>query len=1527
MSLAEEIEYTERVKPVKLVRLGILSPERILKQSVAEIYKPVSQNELLDGTLMDPRLGTNDKSQVNRISELDYKHDPGNFGHLWLSKPVVQIKFYDQIIKTLKCVCYKCSHLLVDRNDPNIINGLKGKKGKHRFKYVKDLKKASECPNCGTNQPAWGKGKERNRVAQIVATFGSARDPAAEREKVTFNTEVIYYILKNITDEDCILMGYDPRYTRPDWMIWTVMPIPPPTMRPTIKLDNGQSSEDDLTSILNDIIKTNVGLAKSLQKNSAKGSAKSTQTRTGRGAAAGGRGPAGHAKEIVERWSLLQLNIAAYINNEQTTMDTVTNRSNRPLKTLRSRIEAKKGRVRNNLMGKRVDYTARTVITADPNISINQLGIPLYVAMTLDYKEVVTEANLTTLHNLVQNGPTKWPGANAIRRRTRGHRWSRINLEYADRSIIKLRPGDIVYRHLMDGDWILFNRQPSLHKMSMMAHRAKVLKQGDTFRLNVSVTSPYNADFDGDEMNLHCPRSYQTRVELEELAAVPTQVVSPQGSNPVMGLVQDSMLACFRWTMSKNYLNYRQVMHLLAWTSTYNGTIPPPDFPKEGLWKAHTILSTILPKFTLVKKSDEEVESVEIIHGKFNSGIWSKASVGGKISNIIHAVWKDYGPETTRLFMDNIMNLTMQWLLMDGFSIGMRDTVLDPSAKETVDETINSIYDKVSKKISDLREGKFKVKFSNIGLAEHFENEMFELVNQIRDKAQSASYNSMGEENRMWATVTSGSKGSKLNVVQISSLLGQRTLEGGKRVHGGYSDRTLPHYAKFDLRPESHGLILSNYIDGLNPVEYFMDAMSGREGVISTAIKTATTGYEQRKLIKVTEDLKVFYDNTVRNANNFIISHVYATDSFDASKLEKEYINYFNMDPNGKDFKDQFVWTPTQLKNLLTPEAYAEWISDVKNNHGQQFLDQELKQILEDRRVLREDMYKHLSSSKHGIIWSPVKFSRLLDWIKYTCSLDTADNGDISPLEVIQKTNALIKDMKVSHDSSTNEVCTRHFRFLVRNYLNSKRLISEHKFNRQALDLILLKIKEHYENAMIDPGEMVGTIAAQSIGERLTQLTLDSFHKAGTGGRSKKLNDVPRVREITSATSNPKTPYLNIYISSELLGLDPSDTRPEPPISHVEAIRRCELILDQIQYTTLNSLIENYQIFFDPIEAKTIVEEDQKWLAAAHDVMGTSPEDTDTPWLLRFEFNSAEKIQNMNIREIANKIEDLSTEEVRLNILHTPQNSPKVIMRIRVSTRGEDPKKDLKDLTKKILLTAVKGIPNVTGGAVDNDDMDITIDNKFISLDSAEYRNNYKFSDSDGKEIDPRYQQYMIQTEGTNLYGVLALDGIDTYRTRSNDLHESLEVLGIEAVREMIIQEIVDVFAYGGITLNNRHFGLLADVMTAQGYLVSIDRYGVSKTDTGILSRATFETTTNQVANAAIFGEEDPMRGVSANIMFGQFFKGGTNAADVLIDEEMIVDNADKMFYPKRRVQKRTVEYQETETLASCQNLDFEFSL
>lgn len=470
MSLSEEIEYTSKTKRITGLQFGILSPERIKQQAAAEIYKPIpsSQNEPKAGTLMDQRLGTSEKNSENKISELDYKHDPGNFGYLNLAKPVIQAKYYDHIIKTLNMVCYKCSNVLLDDAVIEHVKTIKSPKA--RFAYVKlaTAKRPMNCFKCGAKQPKFGKGKDKAIVYQIIGTF---TDSIQEKTIETYNPEVVWQILKHITDEDSMVMGFDPKISRPDWMIWIRMPIPPPTVRPSIKLDNGQQAEDDLTMILNHIINDNTALLKALAKKDKE-------------------------KSIMPHWSLLQLHIAAYIDNEQSAIDTVTNRSNKPLRTLRSRIKAKKGRVRNNLMGKRVDYSSRSVITPDPNISIYELGVPLIVARTLDYKETVTEFNISTLHRLVQRGPDEYPGANKIRRATSDNKkWAVIHLKYVKNlSQLRLRPGDIVYRHLMDGDWVFFNRQPSLHKLSMMAHRVKVLHEGDTFRLNVSVTTPYNAD-------------------------------------------------------------------------------------------------------------------------------------------------------------------------------------------------------------------------------------------------------------------------------------------------------------------------------------------------------------------------------------------------------------------------------------------------------------------------------------------------------------------------------------------------------------------------------------------------------------------------------------------------------------------------------------------------------------------------------------------------------------------------------------------------------------------------------------------------------------------------------------------------------------------------------------------------------------------------------------------------------------------------------------------------------------------------
>jgi DNA-directed RNA polymerase beta' subunit len=466
-----DFEYGENVSQVKRVTFGILSPQRIKEKSVCEVYKHITNLKNLEGTLMDPRLGPTERGQICRTCGFTYTDCPGHFGHLNLAKPVIQYQYYLFIIKLLGLFCNRCSALLIDKTNQHIQEELSTRKGKSSYAYILSIIKATKnCYVCGAAQPKYAKDKDGIVRVVLTPTTSALYGTKGEGKPLQIvNPETIHTIFKNISDEDVELVGLDPKLSRPEWMIWTIMPVPPPAMRPTAKTPDGRISDDDLTHKLNDIIKFNNQLRIKINES--------------------------NKQSLIEDcWQLLQYHVATYIDNEISGLPKTQHRSGRPLKTIRQRVKAKEGRVRGNLMGKRVDGSARSVITADPYLSMDQLGVPMRVAMNLTYPELVTRYNIAQMTQLVKNGPNMYPGAKAYKKR---YKHSRINLKFGARmSDPHLEPGDIVYRHLMDNDWVLFNRQPSLHRMSMMAHRVKVL-EGKTFRLNVNVCAPYNADFDG----------------------------------------------------------------------------------------------------------------------------------------------------------------------------------------------------------------------------------------------------------------------------------------------------------------------------------------------------------------------------------------------------------------------------------------------------------------------------------------------------------------------------------------------------------------------------------------------------------------------------------------------------------------------------------------------------------------------------------------------------------------------------------------------------------------------------------------------------------------------------------------------------------------------------------------------------------------------------------------------------------------------------------------------------------------------
>jgi DNA-directed RNA polymerase beta' subunit len=805
---------SSEVEPIVGIQICVFSPEEIERRSVVEITNAGTYEgtEPKIGGLFDPRMGVLDNGKECRSCGQTNHKCPGHFGHFRLARPVYYIQFLPFVQNILSCVCIRCSKLLVDKNFRK--HYLK-RRGEARYREVltasKEIKRCGQETEdgCGARQPDR---YVREGIARIVAEWEDANGNG-EKQKQSLEVEYVLRLFRRITDEDVDFLGLNRFWCRPDWMICTVLPIPPPQVRPSVIQDNNQRSEDDLTHKLAEIIKTN-----------------NTYLQP--------RIEAGAAKSVIDEWTnVLQYHVATLVDNQIPGVAPSAQRNGRPLKSIQQRLGSKEGRIRYNIQGKRVEFSARSVITPDPNISIAELGVPEKIAMNLTFPERVTKftnehrGNLDKLYKLIRNGPNTYPGAKTIR-----HADGRItSLRHVNTKELVLREGDIVNRHLMDGDVVLFNRQPTLHRMSMMGHKVKVLK-GKTFRLNVSVTAPYNADFDGDEMNMHCPQSYEAATELEEIAAVPHQILRPRDGLPVIGIVQDTLVGSYRITRDHVTLNRREFMNLMMWNRRFDGTIPEPK-GDNGKWTGRQVLSQLLPPINLEMNNSSKRKVVirdgEILEGQFDKGIFSKASKG-----IIHMTYKDYGSKETVDMIDALQNTMEQFLVYNGFSVGISDLIADASTKDEMNKKIKDTKSDVETLLLQIHQDLFDNNTGKSNQAE-FEDKVFGTLNKATEGAGESGQASLANENRMTAMVRAGSKGGPINIAQMIACVGQQNIEG-KRIPNGFEDRTLPHFKKYDDGAEARGFIENSFIAGLTPTEFFFHAMSGREGLIDTAVKSVT---------------------------------------------------------------------------------------------------------------------------------------------------------------------------------------------------------------------------------------------------------------------------------------------------------------------------------------------------------------------------------------------------------------------------------------------------------------------------------------------------------------------------------------------------------------------------------------------------------------------------------------------------------------------------------------------------------------
>ena len=1005
-------------------------------------------------------------------------------------------------------------------------------------------KTVNYCFHCGVHVPTIKREIKDNGTIKIMIEYEVNSDDNKECETSQYGIRKIkeslsprdcYDILRNVTDNDCFLLGFNPQVQRLEDLIITIFPIPPVILRPTAKVDFMSSAtlEDGLTKKISDIIVTNKRVRQLMEKETINSDISTFNQ---------------------DFFNLLQYHIATYYDNESISFPKAEFKTgNILIKSISARIKGKTGRVRSNLMGKRVDFSARSVITSDPYIDIDQVGISKKIAMELTIPEEVTPFNIKYLTKLIKNGKEIYPGANFVLRinyRDGKPDVQHIYLKYRKKDI-RLKLGDIVERHCTDGDYVLFNRQPTLHKPSMMGHKIQVIDNDDlnTFRMNVSVCKPYNADFDGDEMNIHLAQSVQARNELKRIANVQYQIVGVKNSSPIIGCQQDTISGAYMLTEPNVKIFGFEIANLLC--NTTSDTKFKIIMDKE--YSGYDVFSHIIPEgINIVKKN------IEIENGKLKSGHLDNSSLSFAKNSIIHFIWDKYGPNKTRRFIDDSQRLILNYLLHRGQSVGFADIIVSDDMNHKIQQIVsNSIIE------SKYNITQFENDTEQLSL-ETIETSLSSELNTIQSNVGQILMNYLDINNFFWAAAKSGAKGSATNVAQVLGVLGQNNVDGA-RIKKKIERRSLIYWHKDDDTPEARGFIKNSYLQGLRGFEFFYNSIGSREGLIDTAIKTAQTGYIQRQLIKGLEDLTIQYDGTNRNSRGVIIQTVYGENGINQSAQTELQFNILAM--NNKTLYEKLGLSNEQIKELSKIiKISSKELTKFNNKHHEK-----LKSLRDELRNIQMCATINFKVMEEKFV-SPVNLFRITqDYSnkskKKYIELSPFDIDEAIENFLTDYDNRIITSMKPT--DKYMKQADRNLKFLLEvalnEYLSPNKCIFEYGLSKKEFSLMMDEIKMNFIKSLIEPGEMVGIIAAQSIGEPTSQMTLNTKHFAGVAGKNSANMGVNRIQELLHYSKNIKTPQMIIYFK-------------EPWSKDRNALNK---IASYFTHLSIRQLSSNAEIYYD----------------------------------------------------------------------------------------------------------------------------------------------------------------------------------------------------------------------------------------------------------------------------------------------------------------------------------------------------------
>ncbi|KAK1444475.1 beta and beta-prime subunits of DNA dependent RNA-polymerase [Babesia gibsoni] len=1447
------------------VQFDVMGRESISQLSELQVVKRElydnNTNEPLPQGVLDLKLGLNRGVSLCGTCGKDLKQCVGHWGYVGLQLPVFHIGFFKYTIQILYCICKKCSHLLLPENLSKKFLDLQRRRNDDPllkpllFKQImQECRKVTKCPKCGAKQ-----GVIRRIVKPVMDQFMKLRHVIKFKEGGKMQT--VEEDLNPLVVQQ-LFEAMDPMHVKilnvvsPEKLLITNIPVPPSCIRPSVSIEGQGTTEDDLTCILSDIVELN---------NSWK-----TQVRNG-----------SQISQFILSWQCLQLQCTRMINAEAPAVSQllVSRNISKPGRGICQRLKGKEGRFRGNLSGKRVDFSARTVISPDPNVGIDEVVVPEWIAMKLTFPDRVTSQNIGILKKAVLNGVSLWPGATYVKKANGGKR----SLQYANPKQMSdnLAIGDIVLRHLWDGDVVLFNRQPSLHRMSIMAHRVRVMP-GSTFRFNECVCQPYNADFDGDEMNLHLPQTYEAKAEALHLMTVLHNLTTPRNGEPLIAAVQDFLSASYLLTSKDRFLTREQFCQICCYftDASIQVDLPPPAIMHPvNLWTGKQVFNCLLQpnrkqrvvvNFECKEREFQgppkgmdncmcSTDGYVIFHNsELVCGALGKKSLGASKSGLFYQLLTRNNRYIAAECMLRVSKLTSRWLASFGMTIGLED--VRPGKELTIQKhkLLEEGYDKVAQAIDN-----FDTLQALPGCSreETLELKVKGVLDELRNEAGKACNNNLRPDNMPLIMFNSGAKGALINIAQMVALVGQQNVSG-QRIQDGFIGRTLPHFDIGCMDAKSRGFVANSFFSGLEPEEFFFHTMSGREGLIDTAVKTSETGYMQRRLMKALEVLSVSYDHTVRTSDGQVVQFLYGDDGLggasphmDTSSLHTtlKYIRCITPITTITDSSDLkllailpkplpdddsellqeimegneiMMHIPIQLRKKL--EAFKNW--GIKSGTKLRQVESRISQQLINNLKAFFSVYKNFTRHERNL---PLFPNEIVNWVEFLSPLlkevipsAIQDHFDLSHEltddERLRKQydfNSVI--VNVIKRWADNMDVSKDFQEILKKFPSSGMNPAEYRLNmikcqdrlsvRQIFEFVRCCWKD-YQKAICVPGEAIGALGAQSIGEPGTQMTLKTFHFAGVASMNVTLG-VPRIKEIINAANTIQTPIIEV------------------PLLNNQDFDYALAVKARIEKTTLGQVCSDIKEIFGP-----------------NGVM------------LKITLNES-LIKKLLLQIDATKVKDVILE----NNINTKFKLGKQCIRVLSKwklcielTASQQQFFQQHAFIAALLKIMVTGGKNVKRAVIKKE--------------------------SDGGDV----FHYQVAVEGYGLQDVIGEWGVRSSGVKSNHVLEVAKVLGIEAARAVIINEIQKCMDAYSIDIDNRYMKLLGDVMTFRGEVIGINRFGIQKMRTSTLMLASFEETNEHLFEAAVHHRRDPIKGVSECILMGKPVPLGTGTFDLLLKENTV---------------------------------------